>query len=421
MKKDKSINKFRFSEDEPTPIVRDFKAFINYMEDNSPLKMGGSRGNLSYKDLVALNELMSSPNTENTPRTPERFYPQLSLFHQIALAGGLFQKVPKGSSIVLEPTERLDSYRSLSDASKYFFLLETLWVDCSLKEISFDDTRGRIIGIEHGIENIMQLLSKSNPGQKNASQQVRMLWHLIDGALLLALPFFGWYEIVRDTQFDRTKSFVIPESLTPSHLGVAISKILLKERPFTLWNIPYRKTVGEMVDFPGQDPEAEGDYVPFFEAFRKICEDGESLETLPRRKREIIKGNFIFKVSLSGEVWRTIGLSGEHTLYHLHRAIQEAFRFDDDHLYAFYMDNRRWSEYCFNDPRSEEGPFADEIKIRDLDLVVNQSFMYIFDFGDEWTFDIKLIEIQTDKPLILQPKIIKKKGRSPDQYGYYDY
>ena len=408
--------KFRFTENEPTPIVRDFNTFVNYIED-TPFAIGKRAGHIPYKHLVELNETMSSPNTENTPRTPQRFYPRLLLFHNLALAGSLFQRIPSGSSIVLEPTDRLYDFRALSNAGQYFFLLETLWVDCPFVELSFD-SRGRgASGLAFGLEQILQVISKGKPGVKISADPILMYGYIFDGFLILCLPLFGWYDYTRGES--NRKSSVVLTSFTPSHLGVAMSKILLKERPFVKWNIPYRRTLGEFPDHPGQELEGKGEYVPFVEAFRSICTDGESLDMLPRRMQEHIQGNFVFRVSL-GSVWRTIAISSEDTLHDLHLAIQDAFDFDDDHLYAFYMDNRRFSDYRFEHPYSDDGPWADDAVIGNIHLVVNQQFLYLFDFGDEWHFDVRLVEIQTDKPVLPRPEILQRKGKAPEQYGYYE-
>jgi hypothetical protein len=417
MKEAKNITRFRFSEDEPTPIVRDFSAFVNYLED-TPVALGKKAENIPYKHLVALNELMSSPNRGNTPRTPQRFYPRLHLFYSLAVAGGLFQRAQSGSSIVLEPTDRLYDLRSLSDAGKYFSLLETLWVDCPFLDLSFTAGRGSSISVAFGIEQFLQAVSVSKPGRKLSTHPIQMVTFMLDGFLILCFPILGWYN-VRLNESNR-KSWFTVASLTPSHLGVAISKILLEERPFMKWNLPYRRTLYETVDYPGQGQEGDSEYVPFVEAFRKICEDGESLDMLPRQIREYIQGNFVFKVSL-GKVWRTIALSSEQTLHDLHLAIQSAFRFGNDHLYAFYMDNRRFSDYRFEDPYSENGPWADDAVIGDIDLLVNRPFLYLFDFGDEWLFDVRLVEIRTDEPLLPNPKIVERKGKAPEQYPRYDF
>lgn len=419
MKNPKNIPRFRFTQDEPTPIVRDFNTFVSYLEDTS-FALGEKTGNMPFKHLVALNELMSTPNRENTPRTRQQYYPRLHLFYHLGLAGGLFQRVQSGSSFVLEPAERLDDFRSLSDAGKYFFLLETLYVDCPLGVFNFKSRREDSFGAVYGMRFFLEMLSKMEPGKKVSDMPIRVIVHPLGDLLFLCLQFFGWYKFVRDTDFGGNKSWVELKSLTPSQLGVTISKILLEERPPEIWNLPYCMRVYGMVDYPGQDLEDEkSEYVPFVEAFREICEDGESLISLPRPKRKHVKGNFIFKVSL-GDIWRTIAISSEDTLHHLHEVIQDAFRFDDDHLYAFYMDNRKWSDYKFEHPFSEEGPWAHEVLIGDLDLLVNQSILYLFDFGDEWTFDVNLIDIRTDEPLLPEAKITKKKGKSPEQYPYYE-
>ncbi len=113
-------------------------------------------------------------------------------------------------------------------------------------------------------------------------------------------------------------------------------------------------------------------------------------------------------------------MSSEDTLHDLHLAIQDAFNFGNDHLYAFYMDNRRFSDYCFEHPYSDNGPWADDAVIGNIDLIVNQQFLYLFDFGDEWHFDVRLVEIQTDKPILPRPEILQRKGKAPEQYGYYE-
>src|SRR5690554_4555957 len=51
------------------------------------------------------------------------------------------------------------------------------------------------------------------------------------------------------------------------------------------------------------------------------------------REAQIVEGSYLFKVMLEKECWRTIQLSGSHTLLDLHELIQRAFDFDDDHMY----------------------------------------------------------------------------------------
>jgi hypothetical protein len=125
-----------------------------------------------------------------------------------------------------------------------------------------------------------------------------------------------------------------------------------------------------------------------------------------------VDGTYIFKVSLSNKLWRKIKVSANHTLLNLHYAIQEAYHFDADHLYSFFMDGERWSDEKFTSPYYEEGPHADEVRIGKLGLYEGQDFLYLSDYGDEWLFRVEL-KIHTEDPKPQKTQIIEEKGGRP--------
>lgn len=131
-------------------------------------------------------------------------------------------------------------------------------------------------------------------------------------------------------------------------------------------------------------------------------------------------GSYIFKVQIKTGVWRKIQISKTATLDKLHKAILTAYDFDNDHLYAFFMDNKAWSDYdSYWSPYNEEGPYANRKKLLDLDFVKGKKFMYLYDFGDEWHFTVsfeKEIGNETKKPVIIQIK-----GDAPLQYPDWSY
>ncbi|ALX50119.1 IS1096 element passenger TnpR family protein [Lentibacillus amyloliquefaciens] len=45
-------------------------------------------------------------------------------------------------------------------------------------------------------------------------------------------------------------------------------------------------------------------------------------------------------------------------LQELHSLIQEAFAFNDDHLYSFFMDGKRFGKGVYHSPMNNEGPYA---------------------------------------------------------------
>ncbi|WP_420825513.1 IS1096 element passenger TnpR family protein [Thermanaerosceptrum fracticalcis] len=68
--------------------------------------------------------------------------------------------------------------------------------------------------------------------------------------------------------------------------------------------------------------------------------------------------------------------------------MQEAFRFNDDHLFAFFMDGKPWSRNAYWSKEDNHPPYVDNAVIGQLGLVRGKSFLYLFDFGDEWKFDV---------------------------------
>lgn len=407
---------FRFTETKPTPLLKDFETFTRYLEQNS-FALGKAREFIPYKHLAALNEAMTSPNRENTPRTPQEYYPQLHLFYHLSLAGKLFRKVHPKNQACLEATERVAAYHALSPAEKYFFLLETLWIDCSWKELA---NRRKSFMLIYELNNFLKELCNCKPNvplfAKDGPAVLRRLDPLLPSAFVQCFVFFGWYEVERDeASYQRmgSKEYFPVARITPTDLGVTLAKTLMRHRPLEEWNIPHLRSEGWLPTMEEMKAKASPDFAGLF---RHLCPDGELRSLLPREVPKIARGNFVFRVHVAPSIWRTIALSSEHTLDDLHLMIQRAFKFDNDHLYAFYMDNRWYSEERFESPLSSEGPSADDVTVGELGLTVNQAFIYHFDFGDDWRFDVQLLEIKTGEPLLLNPKILETHGEAPKQY-----
>jgi hypothetical protein len=59
-------------------------------------------------------------------------------------------------------------------------------------------------------------------------------------------------------------------------------------------------------------------------------------------------------------MWRKIEMRGDQTLEQLHLAIQDAFEFDNDHLYSFFMSGKAWdkkTEYSLPEGETPYGEF----------------------------------------------------------------
>ncbi len=135
---------------------------------------------------------------------------------------------------------------------------------------------------------------------------------------------------------------------------------------------------------------------------------------LNKRGVTIMHGSYVFMVKLASGLWRKIQINKTDTLEDLHYVILDAYDFDDDHLYAFFMDNKPWSDKCYSSPYANYLD-ASSVKLYQFAFKPNDEFLYIYDFGDSWHFSISVCEVLD--VTVEKPNVIQKKGRAPKQYN----
>ena len=132
--------------------------------------------------------------------------------------------------------------------------------------------------------------------------------------------------------------------------------------------------------------------------------------------------SYVISVSLGTGCYRHIRVGADDTLDMLSDEILDAFDFCNDHLHAFFMDNRAWSsnpEACFwmdpdDDMMENVNPGTDEVTLRELDLPVGHKFKFVFDFGDDWEFSCRVLKkLEEDTEF---PKVLRSVGKAPEQY-----
>jgi hypothetical protein len=131
-------------------------------------------------------------------------------------------------------------------------------------------------------------------------------------------------------------------------------------------------------------------------------------------------------------VCRTIGVRSDQTFVHVHRALQFAFGWDDDHLYTFWLGTKFWpragTEFC--NPFSSGNPSSlaafvasersrkrsAETRLDRARLLRGATLAYVFDFGDEWRVLLTLKTIRADdgRPY---PLVLAAVGDAPLQYA----
>lgn len=127
-------------------------------------------------------------------------------------------------------------------------------------------------------------------------------------------------------------------------------------------------------------------------------------------------GSYVISVSAGTGCYRHIRISASDTLYKLHKAIICAFDFEDDHAHAFFMDNHIWSkkDAFFSDRAEKTDRLTRNYTLKKLGLSVGDKFKYLFDFGDEWIFQCKVLRVLEEATEI--PCVIRSVGESPEQY-----
>jgi hypothetical protein len=134
----------------------------------------------------------------------------------------------------------------------------------------------------------------------------------------------------------------------------------------------------------------------------------------------------IIRAALDGaaSIYRDIEIEASKSLYRLAEAIVSAFGFDFDHAFGFYSGSARTA--MRKHPRYEL--FADmgdadpgvlsvkKTKVAQAFPAVGHSLLFLFDYGDEWLFKVKLKATGKKVAKARYPRIVASQGEAPPQY-----
>lgn len=407
------------------PLLEDFDVFMRYLRAKAPVALTNTAAELKFADLVALNEQMQgkAPGWV-TPRSRQPEYPLLNFFFGLATSAKLFTvRHDKGYQLVAN-SERLERYDLLTDAERYFFLLETFW--CYTNWSMIDATDRPKFGTRLFSYDLKQVLDAP------ANKPLRLFqrgWVLEGDKSLLQVDSetntairlmhaFGWID-PKELTFAKKPSFEMQfDGFTLTDWGRTVLTILQRERPYRHWNQHDDSYLGD----DDEEKEVRGaQRLTFLEPFRQLLNE-PGLESLYPISLTAATGEYRFRLTSPYHKFsRLLSIRAGHTLDDLHGLIQQAVEFDNDHLYGFYLDVKNpYSGRSYNDPRGYEGPFADAVAIGELELHVGQRLLYIFDFGDNWEFLLTLEDHRPDEAKEGEPAVLESVGKAPVQYDWED-
>jgi hypothetical protein len=127
-------------------------------------------------------------------------------------------------------------------------------------------------------------------------------------------------------------------------------------------------------------------------------------------------------------VSREIEIDSEKSLRDLAEGIVEAFGFEFNHAFGFYLpETRRGGKR--SQPKSEvladRGEESDSLsvsatRVADAFPQVGRTMMFLFDYGDNWRFTIAVIGFGEKMPKTRYPRVLRKVGTPPEPHGLWD-
>lgn len=406
----------------PIELITDFDLFLKFLS-RQPVQLTKKMKYIPRKFLPAINDQLSVKSNDVTKNSEQQFYPYIHFFYALAKEGSLFNVSNITTHPHLSITDRCKAYGRLTDVEKYFFLLETFWID--IDWVALLDLRYN--SIIHIFDDVFTKLTV----QPHLGLQNSLLANLTRdwNYFFLYMEWFGLWVCeldMEEMENTRRKNEYIVKSISRTPFGQKIIPILLKDRHPHSWNIPFRCEYGEVNPIPGSNfPVNEGRQNThknqgsqrFYKAFSDLFTPGLLYNALPRNERSYIPGVYTFKVAYSPSSWCKILLGANHTMEDLHNMIIKSFQFSHDHLYSFFMDGRKWSNNSIVAPLDHsDRPLTTEVKIGAAGLQKGKQFMYLYDYGDEWVFTVTVMQVEEEKPEPPNPSIIERKGHAPVHY-----
>ncbi|HSM48862.1 MAG TPA: plasmid pRiA4b ORF-3 family protein [Draconibacterium sp.] len=392
--------------------INDFETFCSYIDQQRP-KLSQRMEVLGKKDVFELNAKLFFRKDASAPVYLQSSYPTIDLMFNLAVLSGLYRKAGDDKAeIYLESTSLKLQFDNLNKYEKYCFLLETFWTKFDFMELIRWGT--------NTLEQFTTTISKSKPGHElvKGSLSNRSNYEPVFSYLSVFVHYFSFFGLCsfkklaignnKQGKYDDSISSIIP-----TEFGVNVCKILYTLK-LTLWNLPYLSIMGMNTN----DKYYALTKHPFMENLKPLFSQNSLLHQVQPETIKVKKGNYTFKVMLEKSVWRKIKLSHKHTLEDLHLCIQEAFDFDNDHLYSFFMDGKRYSDDAYHSTYGDEPPFAEEAVVGKLELYKGKKILYLFDHGDSWEFLVQLVAIDENENEIKKPLIAEMKGDAPPQYRY---
>ncbi len=383
------LKKQQFSDTQPGTLLKDFNSLLAFIGDQG-IAVSEKSQLFAMNTLPALNQLLTHPLDVKLKRPLQKSFPHLNALYLLLRSSGLayiaaHNKKPK----LMLNEEVFTDWKKLTPTECYFSLLQAFIAqategiigergddtgDCFRQCLRFfrhSLSKGTDININH--DNRYSL--RFSPG-----------WHN-----LALMELFGFIT----TECDANENETWPlSSIKATDWGRTLLNYLLNHHDT-------------------DEPDAwEAEIKKYIPAWKK------SLLQLEYKPTE--EGAYIFKVSL-GKASCKLGVPAKLNFDSLALNILRAFNFDNDHLYEFIYKNQYGVEERIVHPYVSDAEFfTDECTVGYLPLYEGMNFVFHFDFGDDWEFNIQVEAMPSAELNFTELTLIEKRGTPPKQYSDWD-
>lgn len=397
-------------EKEAAVICQDFAAFCGYVMENH-VKLSKRTGNIGKKDCFALNELFHAHEEYEKPVYLQNKYPVICFFYYAAVRYKILEFNPTGSEL-----QQGRNYRCFWEASvweQYILLLTLFLFDGAFarnESYWYPDSIAELWGLY--IDRFMEwaVANKIRVGMKYQwFRESPFLYGEGLDFLARCLEEFGLIKIC-------TKP--VRDDMQENSWEIEVCPLL--ETVNDLYENTETEDLEDSEGLTGSeiDIEIQCAYMAYMDRIMQGETAGNLSGIFGKTDVQYRNQRIDLQVSMRYiNCIRVIRMNLEDSLYDLHMAIQRAVSFDNDHLFSFTVGHGMMKKlYTLPEAINRNTECTVDICLGELELRKGQTFTYLFDFGDQWQFDIKVMEIR--EGTVEKPELIKAVGDAPEQYPY---
>ncbi len=410
-----------FSNTEPGTILNDFQTVLDIIisRGKKGIPVSDKLKHFSQKDLIAIDEALGIPFPQDLKRPVMKSFPHISGIYLLLRASGLAEITRVGKKYYLRLNDQVfESWQQLNPTEKYFSLLEA-WFLRSREELLGEQTSIFTEGSKC-FQYFTRSLAQGQQSVRNYEEQHHL--NFLPGSHNMALfHLFGLVEI--DAKKPHKGKGWRYSSVTKTPFGDALVSAMSQVYGFEDGTM---QTNPQDTNF---DSIALGQWQPSLSVYFPDWQQSLASPEIGFRS-----GVYTFRVSL-GKIWRRIAISADYTLYDLSLTILESVDFDNDHLDQFSFENPFGITQIIPHPQwgpEAISPFSTnaihtffkmsgnlstaEFLIGHLPIKVGAVMEYLFDFGDNWEFEVLLESVDEEDEREEYAEIIESKGKAPEQY-----